>query len=215
MASKVARHNKSNRAWIDRHINDPFVKQAQQQGYRSRAAFKLLELIDQERLARPGQTVIDLGSVPGAWSQVLARRVGLTGRVVALDILPMEPLPHVEFLQGDFRDVETLSRFESLVGEGKVALVASDMAPNLSGVAVADAARMGDLAELALEFADSHLSPDGVLVVKCFHGSGFSQLVQRFKQVFRVVRERKPQASRAESAETYLVGRGLKEVGRE
>ncbi len=209
MANKPARH-KSNRAWIDRHINDPFVRQAQQQGYRSRAAYKLLELIETERLARPGQVVVDLGCVPGAWSQVLTRRVGESGRVLALDILPMEPIAGVEFLQGDFRDDAVVAAFEALLGEAPIPLIVSDMAPNLSGVAVADAARMGHLAELAIDFAASRLTPEGVLLVKCFHGSGFSQLVQRFKAVFRQVKERKPQASRAESAETYLVGRGLK-----
>jgi 23S rRNA (uridine2552-2'-O)-methyltransferase len=207
--------NRSNKSWIARHVNDPYVKQAQQHGYRSRAAFKLLEIDQQDRLIRPGMTVVDLGAAPGAWSQVLRERLatgagGIHGRILALDLLPMEPVADVEFLQGDFREPEVLERLERMLGGRPVDLVVSDMAPNLSGVEVADAARMADLIELAVDFAVHHLRPDGALLVKCFHGSGYSQLVERFKRAFVRVSVRKPRASRDASAETYLLGRGLK-----
>ncbi|MFP5405977.1 MAG: RlmE family RNA methyltransferase [Gammaproteobacteria bacterium] len=212
---------KVDRTWIAQHINDPYVKLAQKHQYRSRAAFKLIEIAEQDRLIRPGITVVDLGSAPGAWSQVLRERLarpagqggGLDGRVVALDMLPMEPVEGVEFLQGDFREEETLRGLQELLGDRAVDLVVSDMAPNLSGVAVADSARMADLVELAIEFAQEKLQPGGALLVKCFHGSGYSQLVERFRQVFVTVAPRKPKASRGRSAETYLLGRSLKAVG--
>jgi 23S rRNA (uridine2552-2'-O)-methyltransferase len=208
--------NKFNKAWLDQHRNDPYVKLAQKHGYRARAAFKLLEIDEEEHLIRPGIQVVDLGSTPGAWSQVLRERLagapggGIFGRIVALDLLPMEPIADVEFIQGDFREDAVLSQLESLVGDHKLDLVVSDMAPNLSGVEIADAARMDDLIEMALQFSMDHLKPNGVLLVKCFHGSGYSQLVERFKQVFVQVKPRKPKASRDKSAETYLLGRGLK-----
>jgi 23S rRNA (uridine2552-2'-O)-methyltransferase len=208
--------NKFNKAWLDQHRNDPYVKLAQKHGYRARAAFKLLEIDEEEHLIRPGIQVVDLGSTPGAWSQVLRERLagapggGIFGRIVALDLLPMEPIADVEFIQGDFREDAVLSQLESLVGDHKLDLVVSDMAPNLSGVEIADAARMADLIEMALQFSMDHLKPNGVLLVKCFHGSGYSQLVERFKQVFVQVKPRKPKASRDKSAETYLLGRGLK-----
>lgn len=197
------------------HLNDPYVKLAQQRQYRSRAAFKLLEIDDQDRLVRPGQIVVDLGSAPGSWSQVLRERLakpggGIDGRVIAIDLLPMAPVADVEFLQGDFRDDETLARLEAMLGGAKVDLVVSDMAPNLSGVGPADAARMGHLAELALEFSVRWLKPSGALLVKCFHGSGYSQIVEALKRAFVTVAVRKPKASRDKSAETYLLGRGLK-----
>ncbi|MEZ5649201.1 MAG: RlmE family RNA methyltransferase [Burkholderiaceae bacterium] len=202
---------KASRQWLDRHVNDPYVKRAQVDGYRSRAAYKLLELDAAERLIRAGQRVVDLGCAPGAWSQVLIarqRELGKAGVVVGLDLLPIEPLPGLTFVQGDFREEAVLERLEQIVGGEPLDLVVSDLSPNLSGVAAADAARMSDLAELALAFARDHLGRDGCLVVKCFHGSGFSQLVNAFRQEFTQVRERKPAASRAESAETYLVARG-------
>ena len=197
------------------HLNDPYVKLAQQRQYRSRAAFKLIEIDDQDRLLRPGQLVVDLGSAPGSWSQVVRERLarpggGIDGRIVAIDLLPMEPVADVEFLQGDFRDDEVLARLEAMLGGAKADLVLSDMAPNLSGVGPADAARMGHLAELALEFASRWLKPSGALLVKCFHGSGYSQIVEDFKRTFATVAARKPKASRDKSAETYLLGRGLK-----
>jgi 23S rRNA (uridine2552-2'-O)-methyltransferase len=210
---KKRARRKASRQWLDRHVNDPYVKRAQVDGYRSRAAYKLIEIDASERLIRAGQRVVDLGCAPGAWCQVVRERqraLGAAGIIVGLDLLPMEPLPGVTFLQGDFREAGVLAELERTLGGNRVDLVLSDLAPNLSGVAVADAARMAHLAELALAFAGEHLTPDGALLVKCFHGSGFSQLVSAFREVFSQVRERKPAASRAESAETYLVARGLR-----
>lgn len=206
---------KFSKNWIREHINDPYVRLAQQKGYRARAAFKLIEILDTEKLLRPGQVVVDLGAAPGSWSQVVRERLAgpggaLDGRIVALDLLPMEPIPGVEFLQGDFREESVLQQLESLLDGQSVDLVISDMAPNLSGVGVADAARVQHVCELALEFACAHLRPEGALVVKAFHGSGFSQIVQAYKQRFQRVVERKPKASRDKSAETFLVARGLK-----
>jgi len=207
--------NRFNKAWLASHLSDPYVKLAQKHQYRSRAAFKLIEIDQQDGLIRPGITVVDLGSAPGAWTQVLRERLaapggGLNGRIVALDLLPMEPIAGVEFIQGDFREPEVLETLRLSLGGQPVDLVVSDMAPNLSGVASADSARMSDLVELAVEFAVHHLKQDGALLVKCFHGSGYSQLVQLFKRRFVRVAARKPKSSRAESAETYLLGRGLK-----
>lgn len=206
---------KFSKTWIREHINDPYVRLAQQKRYRARAAFKLIEILDTEKLLRPGQVVVDLGAAPGSWSQVVRERLAgpggaLDGRIVALDLLPMEPIPGVEFLQGDFREETVLQQLESLLDGQSVDLVISDMAPNLSGVGVADAARVQHVCELALEFACAHLRPEGALVVKAFHGSGFSQIVQAYKQRFQRVVERKPKASRDKSAETFLVARGLK-----
>jgi 23S rRNA (uridine2552-2'-O)-methyltransferase len=204
--------NRFSKAWMHAHLNDPYVKLAQQRKYRSRAAFKLLEIDEQDRLIRPGMTVVDLGSAPGSWSQVLRERLAgpggtVNGRIVAIDLLPMEAVDGVDFLQGDFRDDAVLAELEAKLGGQPVDLVVSDMAPNLSGVGLADAARMGHLAELALEFAVRHLKPGGALLIKCFHGSGYSQIVEAFKREFVTVAVRKPKASRAESAETYLLGR--------
>jgi 23S rRNA (uridine2552-2'-O)-methyltransferase len=212
----MSKRKKVNRAWLAQHIDDPYVKLAQKHGYRSRAAYKLIEIDAQDHLIRPGVTVVDLGSTPGAWSQVLRERLarpsgaGIDGRIVALDLLPMEPVADVTFVQGDFREEETLRRLEQALGGAKLDLVVSDMAPNLSGVAAADAARMGDLVELAVAFALVHLEPDGALLVKCFHGSGYSQVVELFKRSFARVAVRKPKASRDRSAETYLLGRSPK-----
>ena len=207
--------NRFSKAWMHAHLNDPYVKLAQQRNYRSRAAFKLLEIDEQDRLIGRGMTVVDLGSAPGSWSQVLREKLaapggGVDGTIVAIDILPMEPVADVAFLEGDFRDDEVLARFEAMLGGRRVDLVLSDMAPNLSGVGLADAARMGHLAELALEFAIRHLTPDGALLIKCFHGSGYSQIVEMFKRSFVTVAPRKPKASRDKSAETFLLGRTLK-----
>lgn len=206
---------KFSKEWVQQHINDPYVKLAQQKGYRARAAFKLIEILDAEKLLRRGDVVVDLGAAPGSWSQVARERlVGpgglLDGRIVALDLLPMEPIAGVEFIQGDFREDEVLGELQRRLGGQQVDLVISDMAPNLSGVGSADAARIQHVCELALEFASRHLSPQGALVVKAFHGSGFSQVVEAFKQHFQRVVERKPKASRDKSAETFLVGRRLK-----
>lgn len=207
---------KFSKEWVQRHINDPYVKMAQQKGYRARAAFKLIEILDTEKLLRKGDIIVDLGSSPGSWSQVARERLVadggiIDGRVIALDILPMEPIAGVEFIQGDFREDEVLFQLKDLVGEKKVDLVISDMAPNLSGVSSADAARIEHIVELAVDFSLAHLKPDGALIVKAFHGSGFSQLVEMFKKHFKRVVERKPKASRDRSSETFIVAKGLKQ----
>jgi len=207
--------NKFSKQWMRDHLNDPYVNLAQQQGYRARAAFKLREILDAEKLLRRGDVVVDLGAAPGSWSQVLRERLAgaggvVHGRIVALDLLPMEPIAGVTFLQGDFREDDTLCALQQCLDGQAVDLVVSDMAPNLSGVKSADAARIQHVCDLALDFAVTHLKPDGALIVKTFHGSGFSQIVQSYKQHFLRVVERKPKASRAQSAETFLVARGLK-----
>lgn len=213
-----SKSKKVNRAWINDHVNDPYVKQAKIEGYRARAAFKLKEIDETLRLVKPGQLVVDLGSAPGAWSQYLRRRMSpegaavgaLNGVILALDILPMEPIEGVQFLQGDFREPEFLARFEALVGDRQADLVVSDMAPNLSGIASADTARIAELVELAVEFARAHMKPQGTLVVKLFHGSGYNELVKLFKDNFKVVKPIKPKASRDKSSETFLAGTGIK-----
>jgi 23S rRNA (uridine2552-2'-O)-methyltransferase len=207
-----------NRAWLHDHLTDPYVKRAQQEGYRARAAYKLQEIDEALKLVRPGQVVVDLGAAPGAWSQYLRRRfapegaaVGeLPGTILALDLLPVEPIQGVQFIQGDFREEAVLARLEAALGGRRVDLVVSDMAPNLSGVAASDAARVAHLVELAVEFSQRHLVPGGALVCKAFHGSGYSQLVKLFKESFRIVKPIKPKASRDRSAETFLVGIGPK-----
>ncbi|MEY3724341.1 MAG: hypothetical protein RLZZ365_276 [Pseudomonadota bacterium] len=218
--------NKFNKNWLHDHVNDPYVKLAQKEGYRARAAYKLSEIDEQDHLIRAGMTVVDLGSTPGSWSQYIRNRLVQLrkdknpenagkpdGCIIAIDLLPMEPVADVTFIQGDFREEEGLRALEAALppeANGKVDLVLSDMAPNLSGVGVADAARMANLAELALEFAKEHLKPDGALLIKCFHGSGYSQIVEAFKGVFKTVSSRKPKASRDKSSETFLLGRYLK-----
>ena len=212
---------KVDRAWLADHLNDPYVKLARKEGYRSRAAYKLEEIDRTLALIRPGHLVVDLGSAPGAWSQYLRRKMTtvkrenagsatsvLSGRIVALDLLPMEPIEGVEFIQGDFREDEVVQRLASEFAGQRVDIVVSDMAPNLSGVASSDSARIEHLVELAIDFAREHLAREGALVAKVFHGSGYSQLVERFKRAFRTVKPVKPKASRGRSAETYLVGIG-------
>ena len=214
---------KVNKAWLNDHINDPYVKLALREGYRARAAYKLKEIDETVGLFKPGQVVVDLGSAPGAWSQYLRRRfapkaagtggaaVGeLDGVIIALDILPMEAIEGVQFIQGDFREDEVLAQLNAAVAGLPVDVVVSDMAPNLTGIESADAARIEHLVDLALEFSSQHLKPGGALVAKVFHGSGYSQLVDRFRKIFRVVKAIKPKASRDRSAETFLVGMGLK-----
>jgi 23S rRNA (uridine2552-2'-O)-methyltransferase len=211
----ASKKHRFNRSWMQRHVTDPFVKAATAQGYRARSAFKLIEIDDRERLIRPGMTVIDLGAAPGSWSQVVRQRLAgaggrVRGRIIALDLLPMEPLPDVLFIQGDFREQEVADRLEAELGAAKADLILSDLSPNLSGIAVADAARGLHLLELALEFAGLALKPRGSLLVKAFQGSGHSQFVAELKRQFASVAARKPAASRAESAETYLLARGFK-----
>ena len=211
---QAKKKHRSNRAWIERHLTDPFVKRSVQEGYRSRAAYKLAEIDDKDRLLRPGATVVDLGAAPGSWTQVVQQRLTrhgkVEGRIVALDILEMEPLPGVDVILGDFREEAVELALEQALGGAKVDVVLSDMAPNLSGIAAADAARSLLLAELAVEFAVKHLKPDGAFLVKAFQGSGYSQYVERLKRTFRTVATRKPAASRESSAEVYLLARGLR-----
>jgi 23S rRNA (uridine2552-2'-O)-methyltransferase len=209
---------KVNRAWLNDHVNDPYVKLAQKEGYRARAAFKLKEIDEALGLVKPGHLVVDLGSAPGAWSQYLRRKLSpggaaagqLNGTIIALDILPMEPVEGVTFIQGDFREPEVLAQLEAAMAGRKADVVVSDMAPNLSGIESADAARIAHLVELAIEFAGNHMKPEGALVTKVFHGSGYSQLVKLFKETFRTVKPLKPKASRDKSSETFLVGVRLK-----
>ena len=214
---------KVNRAWLNDHVNDPYVKLAQREGYRARAAYKLKEIDESLHLIKPGDLIVDLGSAPGAWSQYVRNRLSprtavgggaavgaLNGTIIALDILPMEPVEGALFLQGDFREPEMLQRLATAMGGRLADVVVSDMAPNLSGIESADAARIAHLVELALEFSQAHMKPQGALVVKVFHGSGYSQLVKLFKESFLVVKPIKPKASRDKSSETFLVGIGLK-----
>ena len=199
--------SKSSGRWLAEHFDDPYVKQAQQQGLRSRAAFKLLELQEKYTLIRPGMTVIDLGAAPGGWCQVVRPLVGAAGRVVALDILPMAPVPGVEFIHGDFTEDEPLQALELALGGAKVDLVLSDMAPNMSGMATVDQARSMYLAELALEFARAHLKPGGDLVVKLFQGADFDGFLRQVRSLFGRVQVIKPKASRPRSNEVYLLAR--------
>jgi 23S rRNA (uridine2552-2'-O)-methyltransferase len=207
---KSSKSKKVNRAWLHDHMNDPYVKLAQKEGYRARAAYKLKEIDEGLHLVQPGQVVVDLGATPGAWSQYLRRRLGTTGTIFALDVLDFEPVDGVTFLQGDFRDDAVMQQLETLLAGRPVDLVLSDMAPNLSGIPSSDSARIAHLVELAVEFAVRHLRPEGALVCKLFHGSGYSQLVALFKQHFKVVKPIKPKASRDKSSETFLAGLGLK-----
>ncbi len=218
--AKVA--GKVNKAWLHEHINDPYVKLAKKEGYRARAAYKLKEIDENLGLIRPGDLVVDLGSTPGAWSQYARRKMSptgaavgaLNGTIIALDLLPMEPIEGVVFIQGDFREAEVLKALEEAVfshaGQKKVDAVISDMSPNLSGIESADAARITDLIELAVEFSIQHLKADGALVVKLFHGGAYDPMVKLFKDTFKVVKRFKPKASRSGSSETFLVGLGLK-----
>jgi 23S rRNA (uridine2552-2'-O)-methyltransferase len=207
---------KVNKAWLNDHVNDTYVKLALKEGYRARAAYKLKEIDETLGLIRPGHLVVDLGSAPGAWSQYLRRRLSpdgaaageLNGSIIALDILPMEPVEGVQFIQGDFRENEVAALLEAALQGRQVDVVVSDMAPNLSGIESSDAARVQHLIELAVEFAQNHMKPQGALVVKVFQGSGYSQIVKLFKETFKVVKPIKPKSSRDKSSETFLIGIG-------
>lgn len=209
---------KVNKTWLNDHVNDTYVKLAQKEGYRARAAYKLKEIDEQLSLVKPGNVVVDLGCAPGAWCQYLRRRMSpagaatgtLNGTIIGLDILPMEPVEDVTFIQGDFREEEVLAKLEAALNGRIVDVVVSDMAPNLTGIESTDATRIAHLIELAVDFAQNHLKDDGALVVKLFHGSGYSDLVNLFKATFRVVKSIKPKASRDKSSETFLVGMGIK-----
>lgn len=219
----TSKSKKINKAWLHGHINDPYVKQAQKDGYRARAAYKLQEIDEELKLIRPGQVVVDLGAAPGAWSQYLRRKfapkeagaggaaVGqLNGTIIALDLLDFEPIEGVHFIQGDFREDAVLKELEDTLAGRAVDLVVSDMAPNLSGITDTDAARVSHLIELALDFSQKHLTPDGALVAKVFHGAGYDDLVAQFRKTFKKVKTLKPKASRDRSSETFLIGIGLK-----
>ena len=203
---------KVNKAWLNDHVNDTYVKLALREGYRARAAYKLKEIDEQLGLVKPGYVVVDLGCTPGAWSQYLRRRMSpagaaagqLNGTIIALDLLPMEPIEGVTYLNGDFREADVLARLDDTLDGRVVDVVVSDMAPNLSGIESADAARIAHLVELAVDFARSHLKPEGALVVKLFHGGSYSDLVTLFKQTFKVVKPVKPKASRAKSSSLTL-----------
>ena len=192
------------------HINDPYVQKAKAEGYRSRAAYKLLELDKKDRLLLPGQLLVDLGAAPGSWSQVAVAKLGSKGRVVAVDLLPIEPLPGVQFVQGDFREQEVLDSLLAALGGRKADLVISDLAPNISGIGVSDQARSMYLCELALEFAQQCLKPGGSLLVKVFQGAGFTEFLAGMRKCFAKVGSRKPEASRGRSSEMYLLGKGFK-----
>lgn len=200
--------SKTSKGWLQEHVHDQYVHQAQKDGYRSRAAYKLLEINDKDKLIKQGTVLADLGSAPGSWSQVAARIVGSTGRVFALDILPMDPIPGVDFIQGDFRDDEVLESFVQLLGGRELDLVISDMAPNISGMNAIDQARSFHLTELALEFAREHLKPGGHFLVKVFQGSEFQAYLKSMRDLFTEVVSRKPKASRDRSSEMYLLGKG-------
>ena len=202
--------SKSSAAWLKRHVNDPYVRKAGAQGYRARSAFKLLELVNREGLARPGDTVVDLGAAPGSWSQVLAERVGKSGRVVAVDLLEVAAIPGVTVIRGDFGDDAVLAHIEKVLDGRKIDLVVSDIAPNITGVRSTDQARSIHLCELALDFAGTHLNSGGAFLVKAFQGSGYPEFLAAMRRVFASVASRKPGASRDESKEMYLVGKRLK-----
>lgn len=214
----ITKSKKVNKAWLNEHVNDPYVKLAQREGYRARAAYKLKEIDEALRLLQPGQVVVDLGSTPGAWSQYVRRKFAggaaaagaLNGSILALDLLPMDPIEGVSFLQGDFREEAVARALVAQLDGRPVDVVVSDMAPNLSGIEATDGARIAHLVELAVDFAQQHLRPDGALVCKLFHGSAYSPMVSLFKAHFRVVKPIKPKASRDKSSETFLVGVGLK-----
>ena len=208
--------NKLNKNWLHDHINDPYVKLAQKEGYRARAAYKLKEIDEAEKLIKSGNVVVDLGCTPGSWAQYTRRKLagkdggGIHGTIIGLDILPMEPVADVQYIQGDFREEEVLSQLDTVLGGRKVDVVLSDMAPNLSGIGHADAARMEHLIDLAIEFSQVHLKPGGALLVKCFKDMGFTQILEKFRHEFTVVKQIKPKASRDKSSEIFLLGRGLK-----
>ncbi|MFA7282469.1 MAG: RlmE family RNA methyltransferase [Sterolibacterium sp.] len=199
--------HKTNKAWIHEHVTDPYVQRAKAEGWRSRAAFKLIEIDDKEHLLKPGMTVVDLGAAPGSWSQYAVRRIQPGGSLLALDILEMQGLDGVSFVQGDFREQAVLEQFEAALDGRTVDLVLSDMAPNMSGIQMTDQARVMDLAELTLAFATDHLKPGGDMLVKVFQGAGYMELREAMRQVFEIILVRKPSASRGRSAETFLLGR--------
>jgi 23S rRNA (uridine2552-2'-O)-methyltransferase len=208
----MSKRSKSSARWLAEHAADPYVKRAHEEGWRSRAAFKLEEIQKSDRLLRPGMTVVDLGAAPGGWSQYAARTLAEKGRVIAMDILEMPPIAGVEFLQGDFNDQAVLDRLMAMLGDEKVDLVMSDMAPNMMGIADVDHDRSMNLVELAVDFAARTLRPGGDFLSKVFQGRGFQPLVAQLRQQFESVKMRKPNASRARSPEVYVLARGYRLV---
>lgn len=203
--------SKTSKAWMHEHVNDPYVKRANAEGYRSRAAYKLQQLADRDRLLAPGMLVVDLGAAPGGWSQVAAKAVGERGRVVAVDLLPVTPMHGVTVIEGDFQDDAVLAQVEAALGGRPADLVMSDMAPNISGIPLVDQARHAGLAELALDFAVKHLKPRGNFLVKSFQGAGYDDFVKAMRAQFDQVVTRKPEASRSRSNEVYLLGKSLRD----
>jgi 23S rRNA (uridine2552-2'-O)-methyltransferase len=200
--------SKTSKQWMREHVNDPYVQRAQKEGYRSRAAYKLMEIDERDHLFKPGMVVVDLGATPGGWAQVAIRKVGAGGRVIALDLLPLDPIPGVAFIQGDFREEPVLHQLQQMLQGRRVGLVISDMAPNISGVPAADQARALHLAELAMEFALEHLESSGSFLVKVFQGVGFEAYLKGLRSRFVKVATRKPKASRDRSSEVYLLATG-------
>ena len=200
------KRSKTSQQWMKEHVNDVYVKRARSEGYRSRASYKLLEIAQRDKLLRPGMIVVDLGATPGGWSQVARAQVGPRGEVFALDILEMEPLPGVTFMQGDFREAVAEQALSKALAGRPIDLVLSDMSPNISGIAMSDQARAMHLAELALEFAVKHLKPGGTFLVKVFQGTGFQEFFKEMQKRFEKVHTRKPEASRGRSNELYLLG---------
>ncbi len=202
----------SSKRWLKRHVNDPYVQKSKREGYRSRSAYKLTEIDDRDKLFRPGSVVVDLGAAPGGWSQVLAKRMNGQGRIVAIDLLEMEPVPGVTFIKGDFASRAGLEAVQAALDGRRADLVLSDMAPNMTGIAMTDQARQMELAEIARDFALLHLKLDGALLIKIFQGAGYDEYHLSLRRAFHKVMVRKPDASRGESAELYLLARGLKET---
>ena len=198
--------SKTSKQWMQEHVSDPWVKKAKAEGYRSRAAFKLIEIDKKDKLLQKGQVVVELGAAPGSWTQIVARKVLPEGCVLALDLLPFEPIPGVDFIQGDFSDDAMVTELESRLNGRSVDLVLSDIAPNLSGIPTVDQGRMMHLAELALDFANQHLRPGGNMLIKLFQGAGFMEYRKAMQELFVTVASRKPEASRDRSAEVYLLG---------
>lgn len=205
--SWTTKQKKKSKAWMHEHVNDPYVQQAQREGWRSRAVFKLKEIDEKDRLLKPGMTVVDLGATPGSWCQYVIKRIQPGGRLIALDLLDFEPMPGVEFIQGDFREDAVLDALKSALAGRPVDLVLSDMAPNMTGIAATDSTQVLYLAELTLDFARQHLRPGGDLLVKVFQGSGFMELRKDMQASFGSLATRKPAASRDRSAELYLLAR--------
>lgn len=205
------KRSRTSKAWMREHVTDPYVQMANKEGYRSRAVYKLMELDERDHLLKPGMTVVDLGAAPGSWTQVAAKKLTSTGTLVALDILPMDPVHGAVFIQGDFREDAALAQLEAALQGRPVDLVISDMAPNISGIGIADQARSMHLAELALAFSCQHLKPGGNFLVKVFQGEGFDDFVREMRVHFSQVLVRKPKASRDRSTEVYMLGKGLRD----